>query len=358
MPERVPVRAAGHQQLMRDGLPDRVLVPGPVQAGRLRHDVVRGLAAGHRGGPQHLLRRRGQPFHPGQQQVGQAAGQQLTAGGGAGGEQFLGVVRVTLRAGDHPVQRGRVQRPRGQRGQVVGHVLVAERPQLEGGHGRQPEQLGDHRAERVTAVQVIGAVGDHHRDPFPVQHPAQEGDQVPGGPVGPVQVLQDEQHRLGGGQFREQPEHRAEQLLLGQAGRLAFPAFRAGPVRQQLAEHRAGGQRAGHRLRRRPGRAFPERVGQRQVRDGVAQLGAPPGQHQESPVGGAQRQLGDQAGLPDPGVPGQQRMGRPPGRGVVKQAEQAGQFPVPADHPSFRRTQHSTQYHSSGGVRDALLWPP
>ncbi len=352
------MRSALHQQLMRDRLPDRVLVPGPVQAGRLGQDVVGGLAAGHRGGPQHLLRRGGQPLHPGQQQRGQAAGQQLAAGRGAGGQQFLGIVRIALGAGDHPVQRGRVQRARGQRGQVVGHVLVAERPQFQGGHGRQPEQLGHHRAERVTAVQVIGAVGDHHRDPLTVQHPAQEGHQVPGGLVGPVQVLQDEQHRAGGRQLREQPEHRAEQLLLGQAGRLAFAAFRAGPVRQQLAEHRAGGQRAGHRLGRRARRALPQRVGQRQVRDGVTQLGAPPGQHQESPVGGARGQLGDQAGLADPGVPGQQRVGGPPGRGVVKQAEQAGQFPVPADHPSFRRAQHSTQYHSSGAARDALLWPP
>ena len=185
----------------------------------------------------------------------------------------------------------------------------------------------------MTPVQVVGAERAHHRDPFPVQHPAEERDQVPGGPVGPVQVLQDQQHRAVGGQLGQQAEHRTEQLLLGQPGDL--PVGRAGrAVRQQPAEHRPGGQRLGHRPGRRAGAAFAQRVGQRQVRDAVAELGAPAGQHQEAPLGRPRGQFGDQPGLAHPGISADQRVGWAAGAGIVEQAEQAGEFTVPADQPS------------------------
>lgn len=224
---------------------------------------------------------------------------------------------------------------------MIGHVRVAERPELDRGHAGQPGQFRYHRPQRVTAVQVVGAVGDHDHGPFPVQHPGQEGDQVPGGPVGPVQVLQDQQHRAGGGQLGEQAEHRPEQLLLGEPGCLTGCGWDGVAVGQQAAEHRPAGQRVGQRPGRGgAGHAVPQRIGQRQVRDTVAQLGAPPGEHQEAPVSGPRGQLSDQARLADPGVPADERVRRAARDGVVEQAKQAGQLTVPAHQPFARTAQH------------------
>ncbi len=362
VPEHVAVRAAGDQQLLGYAVPDRILVVWPVQPGRGLDDVVLDPAPADRRGPQHLLGCGGQPLHPGQQQRGQPAGQHVTARGRAdraavrrarptvpaglarlhGGQQFLGVVGVALRPGDHPVQHGRVQRAAGHRGQVTGHVGVAQRPQFDRCHAGQPQQLRHHRPERVTAVQVVGAVGGHDSHPLPVQDPAQERDQVARGAVGPVQVFEDQQHRVPVGQLGEQPEHRPEQLLLGEPG--DFPAALRGhvPVWQQPPQHRPGGQCRHERFRcgSRSRGAFPQGVGERQVRNAVAQFGAAAGQDQEAAVGGPGGELGDQPRLAHARIAADQRVGRAAGAGVVKQAEQARQFTVPADQPSARRPQH------------------
>ena len=286
----------------------------------------------------------GQPLEPGQQQRGQPAGQHVrtAARGGAGGQQFLGVVRVPLGPGHDPVQRGRVQRAVRQRGQVIRHVRVAERPELDRGHAGQPEQLRHHRAQRVPAVQVVGAVGDHHRDPFPVQHPADRK-------VTRSRVDRSAQCRSSrisstgrvAASSASRPSTAPNSCCWASPGRLADHGWAGFPVRQQPAEHRPGGQRVGQRPGRGgAGHAFPQRVGERQVRDAVAQLGAPSGEHQEAPVGGPRRQLGDQARLADPGVPADQRVRRAAWPGVVEQAEQAGQFTVPAHQPFTRTAQH------------------
>ena len=379
VPEHVPVRAARHEQLLGHAIADRVLVLRTVQPGRGPDDVVVHPAPADRRRPQHLLGRGGQLLDPGQQQGGQPAGQHVAAGcsphratsaraasrravaqpadraaGTArrhGGQQFLRVVGIALRPGHHPVQGGRVQRRARQRGQVIGHVRVAQRPQLDRGHAGQPQQLRDHRAERVPAVQVIGAVRGHHGHPLPVQDPAQERDQVAGGAVGPVQVLEDQQHRVPVGQLGEQPEHRAEQLLLGESGDFPARLRHHVPVRQQAAQNRPGGQCGRERFRcgAWSGRALPQRVGQRQVRNAVAQFRATPGQDQEPAVRGPGGELGDQPGLPHTRVAADQRVGRTAFAGVVEQAEQARQFTVPADQPSARRPQHPPSIPASAG---------
>ncbi len=359
VPEHVAVRAARHQQLLGHAVPDRVLVLGPGQSRRGPDDIVVNPSPPDRRGPEHLLCGGGQPLDPGQQQRGQPAGQHVTARGsparsaaagaaGAagparlGGQEFLGVVGVAFGPGDHPVQHGRVQWFAGQRGQVIGHVRVAQRPQFDRGHAGQPQQLGHHRPERVTPVQVVGAVGGHDSHPLPVQDPAQERDQVARGAVGPVQVFEDQQHRVPVGQLGEQPEHRPEQLLLGEPGDFPVPLRCHVPVRQQTPQHRPGGQCRRERFRcgSRSGGAFPQGVGERQVGNAVAQFGAAPGQDQEAPVGGPGSELGDQPRLAHSRVAADQRVGRAAGAGVVKQAEQASQFTVPADQPSARRPQH------------------
>jgi hypothetical protein len=97
---------------------------------------------------------------------------------------------------------------------MLGHRRRIKRAEVDGSHAGQPQQLGDYRPQRVPAMQVIGTVSGHDGQPFPVQHPAQERDQITGRPVRPVQVLQDQQHRARLGKLSEHAEHRAEQLLL------------------------------------------------------------------------------------------------------------------------------------------------
>ena len=64
----------------------------------------------------------------------------------------------------------------------------------------------------MRAVQLIGPVGHHDQHAISGWLVAdQEGQQVSGRPVGPVQVLDDQHHRAGFGQALQQDEHLLEQ---------------------------------------------------------------------------------------------------------------------------------------------------
>ena len=60
-------------------------------------------------------------------------------------------------------------------------------------------------------MQLVGAVAGHQGDPAAPQGPDQEGQQVAGGAVGPVQVLDHQQQRQLG-QADQQRQHAVEQL--------------------------------------------------------------------------------------------------------------------------------------------------
>ena len=206
------------------------------------------------------------------------------------------------------------QRGRGQRAELHLH------------HRRQSLQVSQHRPERVAAVQVVGAVGADHGDALAVQHAEQERDQVAGGGVRPVQVLEDQQHRGLVRQLGEQAEHRAEHLLFRQPGPVGLPVVAAVAVGQQHGEHRA-------RLDRRLEVGFggAQRVGERQVRHAVADLRALAGEHGEALARGPGRHLGDQARLTDPRVAADQRGDRMARRRLVQQAGQPAELGGAAD---------------------------
>ncbi len=257
VPERVALLAVGGEQLVSDRLADRRLVLGGRQPGRFHDQLVVHPAAAHRGGAQRLLRRHRQLLHPGHEQRGQAGRQFLVTTGR--GEQLLGVVGVALGPVHDGDQLRRVEHPPpagglGERGDVRRERRRVERPEVNRGDVRQPEQLRDHRAERVTAVQVVGPVAAEHRHLLAVQHPGQERDQVARRPVSPVQVLEHEQHRARLGQLGEQAEHRAEQLLPGQ-----FAAVAVGEDARSLIGQQRGRGPAGPRPARPPWPTRPRR---------------------------------------------------------------------------------------------------
>ncbi len=138
-----------------------------------------------------------------------------------------------------------------------------------------------------------------------------------------MQVLEHQQHRAGLGQLGEHAEDGAEQLLLRQAGQVrADRPGRAG-IRKEAGQHRPRRQRVEHR----PGRGriaggVPQGVGERQVGNGVGQLGAAPDQHGEPALTRSGRQLSHQPRLADPGIAAHQRHDGLAGGGRGEQALQ------------------------------------
>ena len=131
------------------------------------------------------------------------------------GQELLGVVGVAFGPLHERVEGGSGQGQRGVRrvGQDLGQGSGGQRPEFDQRNHWQPEQLRDHAAQRVAAVQVVGAVRPDDRNALAVQHAGKESDQVARGGVGPVQVLDHQQDRAFGGQLGQQAERGAEHLL-------------------------------------------------------------------------------------------------------------------------------------------------
>jgi hypothetical protein len=159
----------------------------------------------------------------------------------------------------------------------------------------------------MAAVQPVGAGACGQGDPA-ARGPHQEGEQVAGGAVSPVQILQHQQH---GGAFRqahEQAADRVEQLQLveppSQGGR--GPRL-AGQVRQQPVKTGQALGRGGQQL---PivgvGGKPPQGSHDRDIRQAnVAALQAPAEQDLRPPLPPPIGQLGEQAGLADTRIAGQ-----------------------------------------------------
>ena len=93
----------------------------------------------------------------------------------------------------------------------VGDLAAVERVELQPPHAPAAPQLGEQRAHRVAAVQLVGAVGDHGQQPALVrQAGGEEGEEAAGRVVGPVGVVEPEDHRRVLGQRFEQAEQRLE----------------------------------------------------------------------------------------------------------------------------------------------------
>jgi len=196
---------------------DRLAQPGVelgvADARHLGEQLVGHAAAGHRRGPQQPLRPRAQRVHPAQQHVRQRRGEigRVAPAAHHSGE-FLHQVGVA--AG--PVEN-HVHQPGGgfggeDRAQLGGDLPGLEPAQLHVLHRAEPLPAGDQRPQRVTPVQLVGAVGGQQHDPDAAQRPDQERDQLPGGLVGPVQVLQDKQQRPPGAEPAQQPQDQLEEL--------------------------------------------------------------------------------------------------------------------------------------------------
>ena len=214
------------------------MLDGPAQRlahvalGQLRHGAeqrVADVASGGRGQAQQALRRRVEPGHALQQQVAQAA-RELAALVAGGGQELLGEEGVALGAGDDRVRQRRRRRgvgaSREQRRQLVALRAVRARapaPSPSAGRRRRAGACARPRRARPRGRSPSSS------NPPVVEVVREEDDEIERRRVGPVQVLEHQQHRRG----RCAVEQQRQRLL-------EHPQLRARRLRVDLREPPSG----------------------------------------------------------------------------------------------------------------------
>ena len=105
--------------------------------------------------PRRQLRRRRQTLDPQHERVTQAL-RRRSAAVEPGGQELLGVQRVAFAAGEQPLHQLPARRVAEDVGQRLGQLVAVKRRQVDPAGALQPLQLGDQRAQRVAAVELVG----------------------------------------------------------------------------------------------------------------------------------------------------------------------------------------------------------
>ena len=312
--QRVPegvAALAGDQDVHLDGLAERLLELAP-RRGRRSRRAGRGRPCGRRRSrpaPPAGSGRRAGRGGPGGRPPGPSAGCRRTcpaAPTSSSTKNALPSARPTI------VSSSRSERPDGASiGDQRAHVVVRQRAELDPLDAAQPGPLGDLAAERVPAVEVVGAVGGHHRDRAVERPGEQEAEQVAGRLVGPVAVLDDHEERGGLGGRLQQRVHGGEQVGAVDAavGLAGVGGFFVGPhhpaARAEAGEGRVLVGDLGDELGQL-GLEAAQHLGEREVgQRAVAEVEAVAGD--DPPLGGDGEvaQLHQQPGLADARVPGE-----------------------------------------------------
>ena len=296
---RSPASPSGTSSWWANGLADRLLVLRLRPARQARRDqLVLDPPAGHRGGLQHLLAAPGQPLDPAEQQVGQPGGQHAPAGAARrGGQQLLGVVGVAFGPADDD-RPG----PRASSGPGQGGSDAPPSPHRAAARARSRSRWAAGAVRRPPPAADGGGAGRRSgrwRPPPPAPGAA-PGSGTSAGHAWTGRPSAGPPARAAPGPPRRARRAGRAPRRTAAAGpsRAGRPGGWAGPaVGQQPVEHRPGGDRVGRAGRAGAGGGIVQRVGQRQVRDAVAELGAPAGQYRETAVSGPDGQFGDQPGL-------------------------------------------------------------
>ncbi len=317
--ERLAGDLGPRQERRADRLVEQVERPRVREAGRPGDEREVELGADHRPDAQHPARLRAQPQHPPLDDLPGALGQ--AARGRRRPERpapVLGLVdhpglaqvaheladeeRVAGRIAVHLAREraaGRVDRVAGELLDQVDDVALAEPAQGQARHARLPEEVAEELAPGVVGGDVGVAVGPEDHQPAPGRRADQVPEQEQRRPVGPVQVVEDHEHRTVLGRGREQRLHGREQPV----------AVGVGIGRRR---RRPGGDplvQAGHQARELGGvgtqqaprgdlRVVAENLPPRVVRDPLILVAAPV--EDERLVGHRDLgRLGDQPGLAD-----------------------------------------------------------
>jgi len=246
----------------------------------------------------------------------------------AAAEQY-GEERVAVGAPHDVVDVGVGHAGRVHRAHEGAHVVGGERVEEHPGDQGQPGPLGQGAPQRVPAVQVVAAVARDDHDADGGQPGEQEAEQVAGGLVGPVDVLDDQRDRLVAGEVAQSGEDGVEQLAaldrylrLGRATGQQ-PGQRGEAFEQVVAEFGAFGGEPG------------ERLGERQVgRRGVAEVDAVTDQAEDAVGRRAAQELAQQARLAHAGVAADDDGRRQPGLRGADRADEAAELGSSADERS------------------------
>ena len=231
-------------------------------------------------------------------------------------DQLLDEERVALGPGHdvaHALLGQRVGVEARDQAAYVGGVERLELDPLDAGH---PGPHGDLATEGVTAVQVVGPVGadeGHRRLEAAAE---QEADQVARRLVGPVEVLHDQEQRLAGAGRLGQRVDAVEQGGLVGRDRLGVGGLAQHPLAGQQTEQ---GGMAGRDVVEEVGQVAGDPAGdlrERKVGKGrVGEVEAVAGEDLPAAVDGPVAELGEEPGLADTGVAGEQDRGALGGRG-------------------------------------------
>lgn len=195
-----------HQQEVVHRLAQRLLQYVVRETGDGGEQQVVAGAADHGGRTQHLSRGGSQPGEAGVQRI--AHGRRKAAGPAVGGEQFLGEEGVPLRPAEEVVHEGRGGALPEEFAHLPLHLGTGQRRQPQPVHLPVAGQFGEQCADRMAGDQLVAPHGDDQQDGVLAQYAGEEREQVTGGPVGPVQVL-DDRHgglALSGEQIRDPAE--------------------------------------------------------------------------------------------------------------------------------------------------------
>jgi hypothetical protein len=353
VPERVAVTGGvDDQQMMLDGLAQGGTQVRLGHAGHRREQPVIDARPGRRGGLQYALRRLRHGLGAGQQHVAQRRGQVTRVGAAVHrGDDLLDQEGVALRPLEHHC-RERRRRMGVADGVQLRHDLVAgEAAELDALDGAHPLPGGQQRPQFMAAVQLVRPVRQQQKDAELTQGPDEEHHDVAGGPVGPVEVLDDQQQRLPRGQPGDQPEDVFQQPRRRALGG-GHPGDRRVELGQQPGELPPGRAEQPIELGGRggPGQC-PEHVHQRREGEAfAAELRAAAAEYAHSRRGGRPGQLPHQAGLADAGLAAEQCHRGSAADGLIEQGAQPRELVAAADEDGANDV---TAHHVKLGARRA-----
>ncbi len=292
----------GHQGVAADGRAQRLEegVLGHLADGGEEFVLDRGAALG--GDAHHPLGVLGQRLDAHQQQIAQGVAQAVQTAVGEAAGQLLDEEGIALGTLEDPVDGGLFGLAAGDPGELGADLGAGEAGQFHPVDRPRAVDLRQERAQRMAAVDVVGAVGGHQEDVGVVQRPQEVGEQFSGGAVGPVEVLDDQDEAAvrgdplqeAGGELEEAGA--AHLLVMALAGGLAqfgqnageFPFLAGDGGRQILRQPRVEGVQ--HRGEGGVGQALGADLDAAAERD-------------QRPLGtGGFGELLDQPGLADPGL--------------------------------------------------------
>ena len=276
----------------------------------------------------------GQPLDAEHQGVAQRV-RRRAAAVEAGGEQLLAVQRVAAGAGPQPLQQLGLRRRAEDVRQLVGQLGVRERLERDPAGARVSLELGQQRPQRVAAVHLVRPVGADDEHALGLQAASQERERRARRAVRPVQVLDQQQHRLAG---RARPAARAGPRTAAPARR---PRCRTRPARARGARPGSSGATAARTGSVSAG--SPERAsGRSAATSGTYGSSLSPRSTQSpastsaSPSGARCSNSSQQARLADARVAGHEGQRRSPVGGVGQRGLELRQFGGAADQAGAR----------------------